>query len=194
MTTEAKGRRELTQHGVLPCAGGEGRGDDDLYCDWWAAPPAMIYCTACPAWELLSCERPPNPAAAAADILVNVHKTPTHKEGRGRHSMCIVQSDSLLGGNSDGGGGKMWVEDIFSSETYCREYWMINRGPGFLALERHFAGRGRGVSEEPNHDTTRKPGPLCIIQYSLGLLKYDEKLIRMEQCWGAEGHKEMSSI
>jgi hypothetical protein len=29
-------------------------------------------------------------------------------------------------------------------------------------------GRGReGVGEEPNHTTSRKPGPLLIVQYSL---------------------------
>ncbi len=34
ITKEAEGSRELTQHGVLPCvAGGEGKGNDDLYCD-----------------------------------------------------------------------------------------------------------------------------------------------------------------
>ncbi len=26
---------------------------------------------------------------------------------------------------------------------------------------------GEGVGEKPNHTTTRKPGPPCIIQYSL---------------------------
>ncbi len=28
-------------------------------------------------------------------------------------------------------------------------------------------GMGKGVDEEPNHTTARKPGPLYIIQYSL---------------------------
>ncbi len=28
-------------------------------------------------------------------------------------------------------------------------------------------GGGKGVGEEPNHTTARKPGPLQIVQYSL---------------------------
>ncbi len=77
-----------------------------------------------------------------------------------------------------------------------REYWIIYRGPGFLAvvwygsfptpippLSRQKARPGRlrkrdysiladrwegeGVGEEPNQ--ARKPGPLQIIQYSLGV-------------------------
>jgi hypothetical protein len=42
---EADGRRELSQHGVLPCLdGGEGwggGGDDDLNCDGRAVPPTL---------------------------------------------------------------------------------------------------------------------------------------------------------
>ncbi len=46
ITTEAEGRREETQHGVLPfLAGGEGWRVGDLllvlYCDGRAVPPAM---------------------------------------------------------------------------------------------------------------------------------------------------------
>jgi hypothetical protein len=70
--TEAEGRREVTQHGALPClAGGEGRGKDDLYCDGQPKPCRT------PAQELFSYELLENPAAAAADVLLNVHKTPT---------------------------------------------------------------------------------------------------------------------
>jgi hypothetical protein len=78
MHTAAEGRGELTQHGVLPClAGGEG-GVDDLYCDGRAVPPAMMYCTACPAKELLSCELLAITAVAAAAVgILNVHKTPS---------------------------------------------------------------------------------------------------------------------
>ena len=79
-----------------------------------------------------------------------------------------------------------------------REYWMIYREPGFLAvvwfsssptpspplvskLDRRHTERlrnkrqlfdrrgGKGVGEEPNNTTARKPGPLGIIQYSLPL-------------------------
>jgi hypothetical protein len=77
-TTEAEGRRELTQQGALACqAGGVGKVNDNLYCDGLAVPPSMTYCTAYSAQELLSCKLLANPAAAAADILLNVHKTPT---------------------------------------------------------------------------------------------------------------------
>ncbi len=77
MTTEAEGRRELTQHGVLCClAGGEGEGGA-LICPVMGAravPPAVTYCTACPAKELLSCELLAIPADG---ILLDVHKRPT---------------------------------------------------------------------------------------------------------------------
>jgi hypothetical protein len=70
--------RELIPIGVLPyLAGGGVRGDDDLYCDGRAVLPAMTYCTACRAKELLSCELLANPAATASGLLLNVHKTPT---------------------------------------------------------------------------------------------------------------------
>jgi hypothetical protein len=39
---------------------------------------------------------------------------------------------------------------------------------------------GKGVGEEPNHTTARKPGPLKIIQYSL-VLPYWTKRIEEEQ-------------
>jgi len=46
-TTEAEGRREQTQHGVMPrLAGAEGWRNDDLYCDGRSVPSAMTYCTA----------------------------------------------------------------------------------------------------------------------------------------------------
>jgi len=62
--TEAEGRREPTQHGVLPCLpGGEGERGDDLYTDGRAVPASMPYCTACPSKELLSCELLAIPAA-----------------------------------------------------------------------------------------------------------------------------------
>jgi hypothetical protein len=74
-------RREWTQHGVLCCLAGLGRGAD-LYCGVWVVPPAVTYCTACPAKELLSCKLLAIPAAAAAGILTNVHKTPTWAKSR----------------------------------------------------------------------------------------------------------------
>ncbi len=54
----------------------------------------MTYCTAYPAYELLSYELLANPTAAAADILLNVRKIPIYrlklyKEGRGRHSLLL---------------------------------------------------------------------------------------------------------
>jgi hypothetical protein len=79
MTTEAKGRRELTQHGVLCClARRKGWLISDLYCDGRAIPPAVTYCAACPAKELLNCDfwQTQLLQAAAASILLNVHKTP----------------------------------------------------------------------------------------------------------------------
>jgi hypothetical protein len=46
--TEAEGRRELTQHGVLPClAGGEVWEGAYLDCAGHTVSPAMTYCTAC---------------------------------------------------------------------------------------------------------------------------------------------------
>ncbi len=75
------GRRKLTQHGVLPCLAGGWR----WFVLWWAGR------IACPAKELISCELMANPAAAAAGLLLIVHKTPpwakSHKEGRVRHSV-----------------------------------------------------------------------------------------------------------
>ncbi len=91
-TKEAKGCRETTQHSVLPClAGGEGWSGDDLYCVGRAVPPAiMSYCIPCPDKELLSCKLLVIPAAAAG-ILLNVHKTPTwpksREDGKGRQSL-----------------------------------------------------------------------------------------------------------
>ncbi len=75
MSTEAEGRRELTQYGVLGClAGGEGWGGGAQICTVMGGS----YCTACPTKELLSSELLAIPAAAAAGILLNVvHKTPT---------------------------------------------------------------------------------------------------------------------
>ncbi len=89
---------------------------------------------------------------------------------------------------------------------YTREYWMIYRGPGFLAvirlLPRPFlrlmsasclsysvflwdAGRAywreKGVGEEPNHTTARKkPGPLSILSvlYSTMYCTYVPKYLR----------------
>ncbi len=44
-TTDAEGRRERTQQGVLPCLAG-GEGWRRWYVLWWrAVPPAMSYCT-----------------------------------------------------------------------------------------------------------------------------------------------------
>ncbi len=76
-----------------------------------------------------------------------------------------------------------------------REYWIIYRWPGFLAIVwfgssptplssqqvvslsqsscvspveiKCRRGGGGGAGEEPNHTTAKKPGPLYIIQYSL---------------------------
>jgi hypothetical protein len=76
-TTEAEGRRELTQHGALAGRTGDGG--------------TRAGRTVCPVWELLSCELMANQVAAAAVILLRVHKTlkwaKSQKEGRGRHSM-----------------------------------------------------------------------------------------------------------
>ncbi len=65
-----------------------GGGDDDFYYDGLALPPAIMYCTACPAKELLNCEllailsaaaaaTAAEAATAAAGILLNGHKTST---------------------------------------------------------------------------------------------------------------------
>ncbi len=43
-----------------------GEGGDDFYYDGLTLPPAMTYCTACPAMELLNCELLAIPSAAAA--------------------------------------------------------------------------------------------------------------------------------
>ncbi len=64
ISQRGEGRRELTEHGVLPCSAGI-EGHD------------VPYCTACPAKKLLSCKLLAIPAAAAADILPVVLKTPT---------------------------------------------------------------------------------------------------------------------
>jgi hypothetical protein len=64
LTTEAEYRREPSQHSVLPCLAGV-EGGDDFYCDRQAVPPAVTYCTACRAKELLSCRFLAFPAAAA---------------------------------------------------------------------------------------------------------------------------------
>ncbi len=61
-------------------------GGDDFYYDGLALPPAMTYCTACPAKELLNCEllaisaaaaaaATAAAAAAAAVVLLNGQKT-----------------------------------------------------------------------------------------------------------------------
>ncbi len=91
-TTEAEFRRETTQQSVLSSlAGGEGWRGDKLYCDMWAVPPAATYCTACPGKELRSCVLLAIPAAAAASILLNVHKKlkspKSYSVGRGQSFM-----------------------------------------------------------------------------------------------------------
>ncbi len=48
-------------------------------------------------------------------------------------AVCVV----FLGGDRGGGGGnKMWVGATVTviAITYCPEYWMIYRGPGFLVV------------------------------------------------------------
>ncbi len=94
-----------------------------------------------------------------------------------------------------------------------REYWTIYRRPGFLAVvwcgstptpcpplpsvssisntqedwERVATcwwERGKGVGVEPNHTTTKKPGPLYISQYSLysPIIKHANIIIRGVWC------------
>ncbi len=72
--TETNGRRGLTQHGVLPFLAGRERGGtkirtvirESYRLRWCTVPPALPR----------GCELLANPAAAAAEILLNVHKTP----------------------------------------------------------------------------------------------------------------------
>ncbi len=80
-----------------------------------------------------------------------------------------------------------------SSVVGIREYWMIYGGPGFLVViwfvspprpvthrkiekERQFAAVGGGEvgGEEPDHTTTRKPGPLKLFNtlWSASSFKY----------------------
>jgi hypothetical protein len=47
-----------------------------------------------------------------------------------------------------------------------RENLMIFKGPG-RERDNLLTGEGEGVGVEPNHTTTRKPGPLNSILYSL---------------------------
>jgi len=46
---------------------GEGWRSDDLYCDRWAVQPPVMYRTACPGKDLLSCKLLAIPSAAAVD-------------------------------------------------------------------------------------------------------------------------------
>ncbi len=119
-------------------------------------------------------------------VLLDVHKTQTwvksHKEGiRGRHSLHSMTAPWV--GLYGGGGAAESIEWFTENQAFLRPDDLplcqpLSPLPSVSSiydtqehLERHLAGRRRGVSEEPNHDTTRKPGPLCIIQYSLGLQK-----------------------
>ncbi len=89
----------------------------------------------------------------------------------------------------------VWQISIWTILCVTREYWMIYRGPGFLAvywlgshspspvrnLSLFFSlpvchrsslltdeSGGGGEGEKRNQTTERKPGPLYINQYSLG--------------------------
>jgi hypothetical protein len=48
-----------------------------LCCDGRPMPPSLMDRTACPGWELLSCELLANPADFADVLVPNVHKTPS---------------------------------------------------------------------------------------------------------------------
>ncbi len=67
-TTEAEGRRERTHRGVLPSLAGE-RGGGAMICTVIGGPYSlpMMYRTACPGKDLLSCKLLAIPAAAAVD-------------------------------------------------------------------------------------------------------------------------------
>jgi hypothetical protein len=77
--TEAKGGRELVQHGVLPSlAVGEWPGRCDLYCDRRPVPPALT-----------------DQTDAAAGILLNVYKRPSLLQSQLRSRSLLSQTHAF---------------------------------------------------------------------------------------------------
>ncbi len=88
--------REMTQHGGPP--GWLDKSDPARWVLRWdrrSMPPSLMDRTACPGLELLSCELLTNPAAVVDVLVLNVHKTPSRKEGMGQN-YCKTLSVSLL--------------------------------------------------------------------------------------------------
>ncbi len=94
-TTEAEGRRELTQHGVLPClAGGEGGGA--MICTVMGGPYRLPWRTLLPTL-MRSCSAVSFWKSKLLLLLyLNVHKTPTWSKSRkkGRPGAPCTQFDS----------------------------------------------------------------------------------------------------
>ncbi len=94
---------------------------------------------------------------------------------------------SLFFGRGTGESGLRRNHANSGRTVYPSEYWMFYRGPGFSPpydfpisspifrqyskVDRRLTGRLRKsttwVSEDPNHTSARKPGPLKIIQYTV---------------------------